>query len=932
MNNQLQIFHRTVWNHDGKYFSQCPDNIVKRSLLYLTIILIGWFSGAIPLQAAPLRHLKLVVIGSDQATVKKHWQPTLDYLNRQLPEYRFTLIAYSYYNLHQISYQKICANDLFITNPVEYFSLLAHKGFTPLATLVVECAGFQLNCVSGAIVTKAERTDINSIRNLANLEVAAVSSRSLSGWLLQRQVYRKAGIPLASAKTRVTFTGNAVDVLKYLDLGKADVGFIPSGVLEKLSEQGTINPTHYKVLPPLFPGRPFPLLHSTPVYPGNLIAFNHRSVSEAEATLILRALLRVKSTDQAAMAGGYSTWSVAPSYQHVKQSFKAMGLIKNLRLSPFSSFIYAFRYPLLIIFGILFIALLNYYRRLQRLNQGMDRYLKRQAELIKEQLMIKTELDYAKDEETTILENISDGVIYIDRRMKVIWGNGVIAEFLHLQPKDLLGKPENELWGALDDEHKNEQAVKRALKTRQHIDTVLQLSDGRTLEVSVEPVFDKKQAVKGVVETFKDVTLRNQTEKQLRDGQRLYELTMNAINEGIYDYDCQKECFTYSGKLLEILGYKDHQLDNSFAAWRQLVHPDDRHLLSCFTKTVRFSCSIRMQHQDGSWRWMLCRGMPVEVSRDNQPLRIVGTITNIQQRKIAEEMLRREKERLALIIKASGLGFWTWDFTAHSIELDENWLQMIGYDLVNRQVKESFWRDNIHVDDLAGFDTAIKQLRNREEYNYSFRIRHKQGHWVWLHGVGKVTKRDKDGQPLIMVGMHQNITAQKQREQAIAIEARQNPGQQYMAVPQSKKEILQTTKQPEHNSPQAESETGKAVALVVEDNAVNLTLLKALLKKLNIAAVAAENGREALTALQRGSFNFILMDCQMPIMDGYETTRRIRASQAAWSNIPIIAMTANAMVGDEEKCFAAGMDDYISKPVNFALLKKVINKYLGPSV
>jgi two-component system, sensor histidine kinase and response regulator len=119
--------------------------------------------------------------------------------------------------------------------------------------------------------------------------------------------------------------------------------------------------------------------------------------------------------------------------------------------------------------------------------------------------------------------------------------------------------------------------------------------------------------------------------------------------------------------------------------------------------------------------------------------------------------------------------------------------------------------------------------------------------------------------------------------------------------------------------------------LVVEDNLVNQRVALALLNRLGYGRIeVAGNGREAVEALKRSDFDLVLMDCQMPLMDGYEATAAIRASdtQVRAPKIPIIAMTANAVMGDREKCISAGMDDYISKPVQMNVLGPVLEKYL----
>jgi signal transduction histidine kinase/DNA-binding response OmpR family regulator len=115
--------------------------------------------------------------------------------------------------------------------------------------------------------------------------------------------------------------------------------------------------------------------------------------------------------------------------------------------------------------------------------------------------------------------------------------------------------------------------------------------------------------------------------------------------------------------------------------------------------------------------------------------------------------------------------------------------------------------------------------------------------------------------------------------------------------------------------------------LLAEDNAVNRRLVIAILEKRGHAVVAVENGREALTAIAGGGFDLVLMDVHMPEMDGFTTTQAIRdAEQGAGRHIPVVALTARAMQGDREICLAAGMDDYLVKPIRGADLLRVVER------
>jgi CheY-like chemotaxis protein/HPt (histidine-containing phosphotransfer) domain-containing protein len=118
--------------------------------------------------------------------------------------------------------------------------------------------------------------------------------------------------------------------------------------------------------------------------------------------------------------------------------------------------------------------------------------------------------------------------------------------------------------------------------------------------------------------------------------------------------------------------------------------------------------------------------------------------------------------------------------------------------------------------------------------------------------------------------------------------------------------------------------------LLVEDNRVNREVAYRTLKTFGIEAVVVENGSEAVTAIRNGTFDLVLMDCQMPVMDGYEATQAVREWEQGSGRLrlPIVAMTANAMQGDREKCLAAGMDDYVAKPIKREMVAAALARWL----
>ena len=122
--------------------------------------------------------------------------------------------------------------------------------------------------------------------------------------------------------------------------------------------------------------------------------------------------------------------------------------------------------------------------------------------------------------------------------------------------------------------------------------------------------------------------------------------------------------------------------------------------------------------------------------------------------------------------------------------------------------------------------------------------------------------------------------------------------------------------------------TAHARILVAEDNPVNQQLARAMLLRLGYQTDVAGNGQEAVESVMQVPYDLVLMDCQMPVMDGFEATKLIREREGTSRHTHIIAVTANAMEGDRDRCIAAGMDDYLAKPFRAGDLRRVLGKWL----
>ena len=181
--------------------------------------------------------------------------------------------------------------------------------------------------------------------------------------------------------------------------------------------------------------------------------------------------------------------------------------------------------------------------------------------------------------------------------------------------------------------------------------------------------------------------------------------------------------------------------------------------------------------------------------------------------------------------------------------------------------------------------------------------------------------------PILVVSAYGNFLSSEQVENLAPIEQLARPLSRQVLL-QALRRILgqgaaQTAEQ--HSEPQR---SRRARVLLVEDNPVNQLVAKGMLGKLGCEVLLANHGGEALTLLETQTVDLILMDCNMPVMDGYETTRQIR-QKSEFAELPIIALTANALSDERERCRAAGMDDYLAKPFRKDELAVLLDQWLS---
>jgi PAS domain S-box-containing protein len=263
--------------------------------------------------------------------------------------------------------------------------------------------------------------------------------------------------------------------------------------------------------------------------------------------------------------------------------------------------------------------------------------------------------------------------------------------------------------------------------------------------------------------------------KELSISNQRFELAIQATSEIIWDWDMIKNETFRSDNFENILGYSKNDLINNDSFWGSIIHPDDLESISQYLqkglegKEDLLSKEYRLKKSDGTYIYVLDKGLIIR-DENGKPIRMIGSTQDINERKLAEKEIEDQKQRLSNVIESTGAGTWEWNVQTGKTQLNEIWANLLGYTLEELEPTSfTTWTDLVHPDDLK---EALEILENyfsgkTSEYKAEFRMRHKNGGWVWILDKGKTFSYTPEGKPLMMFGTHVDITSNKLREEEI---------------------------------------------------------------------------------------------------------------------------------------------------------------------
>ena len=274
--------------------------------------------------------------------------------------------------------------------------------------------------------------------------------------------------------------------------------------------------------------------------------------------------------------------------------------------------------------------------------------------------------------------------------------------------------------------------------------------------------------------TLKDVSSEKADEQLQRASIERFQHAIDATRDGIWDWDMLNGSVYFSPQWARLLGYDPGEIPQRVEFFFQVLHPDDVNAVQqglddhlCGRTPVKQG-EVRLQTKTGEYRWFLDRGQVVSRDSSGAPVRMVGTITDITTRKLAEAALRDSQVRTRLLIKAANLGLWDWDLLTNDVYFSPEWKRQLGYDDHEFPNDYSAWNSRLHPDDVEATMAAVQGFldERRSAYDIEFRLLHKDGSWRWILARADVV-RDDTGRPIRMMGCHLYITDRRISEEAI---------------------------------------------------------------------------------------------------------------------------------------------------------------------
>ena len=392
---------------------------------------------------------------------------------------------------------------------------------------------------------------------------------------------------------------------------------------------------------------------------------------------------------------------------------------------------------------------------------------------VNEEMQVKSaELEATADDLINVKQSLSFPLIVVDTKLRITQANDACEHVVALD-----GPLEHSSFNTVQ---WRVQLPGLARQLRQVIETGEQYQEpvfadqGGVYRLHIMPYRTAREEVAGAVLLFEDVTAQYNAEQALKISHDRFEMAVRGSSDGIWDRHISSNEFYWSPRFKEIMGYEDGEIEADYDWWVSNIHSDDQEavldvLEGCLNGNVPYDIEYRMLHKSGNYVWVRTRGKVLVRDEGGQPLRMAGFISNISERKQAEQELQDSAQRMRLAAETTGVGIWEWNIEDNSALWDEQMFKIYGISpTTDNKMTYGDWRNVVFAEDLADQEKALQETIDRQSRGQrQFRIhRCNDGAERVIQSVETV-RTDEQGRVVWVIGTNIDVTEQQQAAEAL---------------------------------------------------------------------------------------------------------------------------------------------------------------------
>ena len=824
----------------------------------------------------------------------KKWGPTAEYLTDKIAGRQFVIVPIDYEEIYSfVEHGKV---DFILANSSFYVELERWYGVNRIATL----KNLRLNGVytefAGVIFWMADRVDLRQLTDLKDKTFMAVEETSFGGWRMAWRELKEAGFDPHRDLKALQFGGTHDAVVYAVKDGTVDAGTVRTDTLERMRAEGKIDLKDFYIIP--YRGKnnlKLPFLYSTRSYPEWPMAkVRHTSDTLAEEVAI--ALLEMEADSVAAKAGKNAGWTIPLNYQSVHNCLKELkiGPYKDLGKITLYDTIRNY-WPWLLGIFVMVLIFFIFFVHMSDLKAKL-----------KQSVVLGEERERARVFLQSIIDAIPESLLVINRDHTIAMAN-------HKANYAMEENPDTSLLKCYYFLHKTEVPCNESeyscplttlIETMQPV-TVEHTSvdcEGQKhiFEITAAPISDESGGFNQFVEIFSDVTMHKKAEEELLSAKEKAEQINEAKSEFLMNvsHDIRTPMNVINGFNDLLLKTPLNEEQERFCKMIKRKGKD----LICLIEDIIDISSV----EKGKVRMYQ---YPFEIQKVVRDIgESVGML--IGNKEISFKCNVSEKVPKKLIGDSMRLKQILENLCGNAVKYTEKGKIDLTVSIDDEISTEQLYAVCFEVED-TGIGISEKNIEDIFEPYTRF------------YDIGK--NEHKDG---VGMGLHIVETLVNHMGGKIIVKSEVGKGSKFSFKLKMKKpgELdAEANKQPLDKPDEEVSLAGMNI-LIAEDDDATRVLMKLSLKDFECNIKFANDGEEVIEEMKKNKYDIVLMDIRMPSMDGFETTKIIRADVD--KDVPVLALTAHVMGFVEDDCKDAGMNGFISKPIDIDKLKRAIKKYV----